>query len=140
LKSFRITSSLYREIIKNLENSKKIAAIKALRTATGAGLKDAKFAIERLDHEKCGGHYSSAVVREGHKIYVGPAIKKITLDYGQGDIIVDLEGMQMMTLMEMQETGLDVCREVLDFIGVLNAYSAGKTIGVIDEDIDRDKQ
>jgi|LWDU01.1.fsa_nt_gi hypothetical protein len=135
---FRITTNVYTEILDHLDKGKKIAAIKALRRVTKCSLRPAKEAIERLEHEKFGKNYPAAA-RSGYKIYIGPAIKNITFDYGQGDVTIDLEGMQMITLMAMQETGLDVCRELLDFVDILTAYSKGKKIGIIDEDTDKDK-
>ena len=130
--SFHISQQAHREILDFLGQSKKIAAIKVLRRETKADLRSAKDAIERLEHEKFGKNYPNAL-SEGRRIHSSPKIKKLVLDYGQGDIEVDLEGMQMITLMEMQSTGLDACREMLDFVDILKAYSSGKKIAVIDE-------
>lgn len=130
--SFHITSQIHQEILDRLSEGKKIAAIKALRTATQCALRPAKEAIERLEHERFGKIYPSAA-RSGFRIYSGPKIKKLVLDYGQGEIEVDLDGMQMITLMEMQSTGLDICREMLDFVDLLKAYSSGKKIGLIED-------
>ncbi len=132
MNSFHISQQAHREILDYLGQSKKIAAIKTLRRETKCDLRSAKYAIERIEHEKFGKNYPSALA-EGLRIYSAPKIKKLILDYGQGDIEVDLESMQMITLMEMQTTGLDVCREMLSFIDILKSYSEGKKIGVIDD-------
>ena len=86
---------------------KKIAAIKLLRSECKAGLKEAKESIERLEYEKFGKNYPH-VVKTAAAIHVGPAIKKVIVDFGDGDITVDLEEMQMKVLMDMPVIGLDV--------------------------------
>tara|TARA_Y100000310_G_scaffold156644_1_gene156050 strand:- start:5034 stop:5432 length:399 start_codon:yes stop_codon:yes gene_type:complete len=131
MKSLRVNTAVFNQILEHLRNTKKIAAIKALRSSGGFGLKDAKEAVERLMHEKNLGHYPNAA-ENGHRIVVGPLIKKLILDFGEGDIEVDLETMQMMTLMKLQKIGLDSCGDILDLVETLQAFAAGKKIGVID--------
>lgn len=130
MKFLRVNAIVYTQILENLDKGRKIGAIKALRTETQAGLKVAKEAIERLQDEQVPGSHPHAA-QVGAKIVVGPVIKKLTLNFGEGDIEVDLETMQMMTLMQMQKIGLDACGEILDLVAALEAFAAGQKIGVI---------
>ena len=132
MKTLRIHSATYAEIMEHLNNDKKIAAIKSLRRDRDCGLREAKEAIERLQGEKFGKNYPQAM-KEGAVLIVGPIIKKMILNFGEGDIEVDLETMQMMGLMEMQKIGLDACGDILDLVEALQAFANGKKIGVIDE-------
>jgi hypothetical protein len=132
MKIIRVTVEDYKKIIDDLKEQRKIAAIKKVREVGGVGLKEAKHAVERLQYEKCGeDQWKSLANSSVHKIVCGPAIKKIVLDYGNGDIEVDLEGLQMRALMEMQYVGLDVCRDILDLVDALKAYSDGAPIGIV---------
>jgi hypothetical protein len=132
-KIFRVSTTVYAKIMSDLGHAggpKKISAIKTLRSAAGAGLKDAKEAIEKIQHEEFGGNYPHAS-NSACTVVVGPAIKKVVVDFGEGDVEVDLEGMQMKALMEMQAIGLDAARDILDLVEALEAYSSGKKIGVV---------
>ena len=132
-KSFRVSALAYNKIMSDLGHSggpKKISAIKILRKETNAGLKEAKEAIEKIQHEEFGGNYPHAS-STARPVFAGPAIKKLIVDFGQGDIEVDLEEMQMKALMEMQIIGLDAARDILDLVEALEAYSSGKKIGVV---------
>jgi hypothetical protein len=128
----RVSAPVYTKIMEELQAGKKIAAIKALRRENKPGLKEAKDAIERLQDEQGMNSYPHAV-KSGAKLIVGPVIKKLTLDFGDGDVEVDLETMQMITLMQMQKIGLDACGEILDLVATLQAFANGEKIGVIDE-------
>ena len=113
----------------------KIQAIKKLRGECGTGLKVAKNAVERLMYERSGdGFKTHSEHQNAPRIIVGPIIKKLTLDFGDGDIEVDLETMEMMALMQMQKIGLEACGEILDLVETLKAFANGRKIGVIDED------
>ena len=132
VKFLRVSVSGYTKIQEALQSGKKIAAIKALRKESQSGLKVAKEAIERMQDEQGFQSYPHAA-KVGAKVVVGPVIKKLTLDFGEGDIEVDLETMQMMTLMQMQKIGLDACGEILDLVAALEAFATGKKIGVIND-------
>ena len=135
MKSFRISSSARTKIFEFLSepSSKKISAIKALRAEVKCGLKEAKESIEKIQHDNGWGHYPHAS-SVGHVLLCGPKIKKLTLDFGEGDIEVDLERMEMIALMKMQKIGLDACGDILDLVATLKAFSDGENIGVINED------
>jgi len=128
-----VPADVYSQIIACLEHSggpQKIGAIKALRAATQSSLKDAKMAIERIQHEKFNANYPHAA-REGRRVSVGPVIKRIVVDFGEGEIEVDLEEMQMKALMSMPTIGLDAARDILNLVEALEAYSSGQRIGVL---------
>jgi hypothetical protein len=131
-RSFQVSAITYAQLREHLDCSspKKIAAIKLLRTETACNLRDAKEAVEKLQNDHFGGNYSHAS-KVGTLIFVGPTIKKLVVDFGDGDIEVDLEEMQMRALMQMQTIGLDAARDILELVEALEAYSAGKKIGVL---------
>ena len=131
MKFMRVNAPVYTQILEHLQNNRKIAAIKLLRKENKYGLKEAKQAVERLQDEHDPGSYPHSA-KEGAKIVVGPVIKKLTLDFGEGDIEVDLETMQMVALMQMQKIGLDACGEILDLVATLQAFANGQKIGVVD--------
>ena len=123
----RVKKSTYKDLIRLLDpsNIKKIAAIKAVRSDTRCGLKEAKDAVELFMYEK--GLSNHKIVTE-HRIHVGPIIKKIVVDYGSGDIEVDLASMELKALMEMQTIGIDACADILNLVSALKAYEDGKHI------------
>jgi hypothetical protein len=135
MKNIKVNGKVYNQVLEHLNKGKKIAAIKALRSDSGSGLKEAKNAIERLMYERTGESFKTHEIhQEAPRIIVGPVIKKLILDFGEGDIEVDLETMQMMTLMQLQKVGLDACGEILDLVDTLKAFANGQKIGVIDGD------
>jgi hypothetical protein len=138
----RISAANYRQVVKHVREKKKIAAVKLIRNkgfmntnVEGIGLKEAKMAAERLMHEFDISHYPDAATR-GPKVLAGPAVKKMTVDFGDGDFEVDIEGMEIIALRELQKIGLEACGDILDLIGALRAFSEGKKIGVLDEEND----
>jgi hypothetical protein len=135
MKIFSINPSAYMQIKEHLAHpggAKKIAAIKLLRLETKAGLKEAKEAIEKMQHEEFGGNYPHAS-KVAHKIIVGPLIKRLVIDYGTGEFEVDIETLELKALMEMQTIGLERCGEILELVSALKAFSLGKKIKVDDE-------
>ena len=131
----KVSSKVYAQLLEHIEKDRKIAGIKALRADSNSGLKEAKMAFERLQYER--GKTTSVNQRADYencpRIVVGPIIKKLTVDFGDGDIEVDLENMQMIGLMQMQKIGLEACGEILDLVDTLTAFANGRKIGVIDE-------
>ncbi|MBC8408824.1 MAG: hypothetical protein H8E12_08920 [Rhodobacteraceae bacterium] len=129
----KVKKTTYLQILKDLDCSspKKIAAIKAVRADAKCGLREAKEAVEHLMHEKGFSSYPANTTE--HRIITVPIIKKIIVDYGTGDIEVDIESMELKALVEMQVIGLDACADILDLVSALNAYENGEKIGVINE-------
>ena len=133
MKIIKVSGKVYTQTLEHLSKGKKIAAIKAIRGDSGSGLKEAKDAVERLMYERNGDGFKTHEAHQAApRIIIGPIIKKLTLDFGDGDIEVDLETMEMMGLMQMQKIGLEACGEILDLVATLTAFANGKKIGVID--------
>ncbi len=128
-----VKPDVYREIIKHIDEGKKIAAIKALRSETKSNLRDAKDAIENLSHKHnptSYPHRPEARIR----IVPGPVITSIKVDYGTGVFEVDLEEMQLRALMDMQTIGLDSVHSILNLVKILEAISSGKKVEIVDEE------
>ncbi len=123
----RIKKSTYINLFKLLDSSnpKKIAAIKSVRADTKCGLREAKEAVELFMYEK--GFSKNGLTTE-HRLSVGPVIKKMVVDYGQGDIEVDLELMELKALMELEVIGIEACADILNIVSVLKAYEEGREI------------
>jgi hypothetical protein len=135
-----VPSDVYRAIREELRADKKINAIKRLRSGANPpagresiGLREAKLAVERLQHEQFDKNYPEAV-REGQRIMAGPIISEIVCDFGEGPITVDVEGMQLKALVQLETLGLEACGRMLELCQVINAFADGKRVGVIEED------
>jgi hypothetical protein len=126
-----VSTIVYADICENISAGKKIAAIKLLRKETHTGLKEAKDAVERLAHKSGHGHFPHAH-EHGALIVATPIIKKITVNVGDGDVEVDLDGMELIALTAMQRIGLEECGRILDLVQALKAFSSGKNIGVLE--------
>ena len=98
-----VSATTFKEIKAHRDAGKKIAAIKTLRSATKCGLKEAKLAIERWAGERHDGPLLSPCYD----------IVDMTIRTPDGDVTVDLEGLQLTGLMSMNTMGLDTCRAVL---------------------------
>ena len=135
-----VPSDAYRDIREHLRNDKKIQAIKTLRNyakpAPGdksVGLREAKEAVERMQHEHYNKNYPEAA-RRGDRIIAGPIISEIVCDFGEGPITVDVEGMQLKALVQLESLGLEACGRMLELCQVIKAFADGKRVGVIEEE------
>jgi hypothetical protein len=109
---FRVPSKVIKEIRECLSRGQTIQAIKALRDGAGCGLVEAKAAVERF----------AGKTPEGPRILPLIRVKSITLDSEDGDLTVDMEGLQLMGLMHLQTLGLDECRHILGLVDVLDNW------------------
>jgi len=132
-KSMIVSVEVYRAVMEELKNGRKIHAIKKVRNASGCGLKEAKQAVDRLFYEKVNPSGRGPSV-SGRQIVAQPNIVKITLDYGEGPIELDLEGMQLRALTQLPTIGLEACAHMLELVEVFKALQEGKTIKIVDED------
>ena len=129
-----------REMKEFLIAHKKIGAIKALRrTATpdnledkSISLRDAKWAVERFQNEVLGDK-AAPVHPEARQIFCGPVVKEVLCDFGTGPVTVDVEGMQLKALTELNSIGLDQCARMLELCEVIKAFGEGKRVGVIED-------
>ena len=127
----KLSTDAARDMHKELRNGKTIAAIKIVRNATTCGLKEAKWAVERYRHEKLG--EPIPVNSNAMRIISGPKIIKLVLDYGDGPLEIDLEGMQLRALTELHTIGVSACADALELIDLLKAVEEGKSIIRIEE-------
>ena len=130
-----ISAGTMRQVKEFLNQNKKIGAIKALRNgytfADGErmGLREAKHAIERFSVEHGYEPKTNYDVSEFPKLAVGPFIKRIVVDFGDGEVEVNLETMELRALMDMQTIGLDACADILDLVEGLKSFSYGMGFG-----------
>ena len=141
--NIQVSPDVYRDVVRKLDpnqggGTQKINAIKTLRNGVKGhlGLREAKRAVERISYEMFNG--STVPQPDDPRVFAGPRLKRLTVDMGDGDIEVDLEAMQLIALMKLQEVGLDACREILHLVDVLQAFSAGKQIAIIEEEEEED--
>ncbi len=120
----------YTQIVKHLDDGKKIAAIKHLRKSCVGiemlGLREAKQAVERMNGQDLSG--TAPVITQF------PIIKRVVLDMGDGEVTVDLETMELLILKDVERLGLESCGSILDFVHTLKAWSEGQRIGVLGEE------
>lgn len=127
---------LYRQVLNFLKDGRKINAIKALREGVAdinaqVGLKEAKLAVEKLAHDKAIPDIRSGDHPDAMIIVSGPKIIKVVLDYGDGPVELDLEGMQIKALSEMHAIGLDACADMLEMADVFRAISEGEKVQIV---------
>jgi len=137
-----VGTQVYQEIldaIKHPAGPKKIQAIKKLRTEArtmsgqeGMGLKEAKESVEYLMHKLNIGNYPN--LEHAATIVCGPRVKSMVVNFGEGDIEVDIEEMQLKVLSSLQTIGLESCGHILELVQAIKAFSDGYRIGIIKED------
>ena len=125
-KVLRVPNDVLQEISTHMSENKKIAAIKVLRNATSCGLREAKEAIEKK--------YGSSRHASNSAAYdIAPlvTIKSITVNLGieNEDVTVDLEGLQMLTLMNMNKIGLAEVQHILDLRDLIVSWQESEPKG-----------
>ena len=114
LKILRVSGPVLKELTTLMGENKKIGAIKLLRSNTGCGLAEAKRAIEK----KFQGHASP----DAFDIKSIVAVKSVTIDFGEGDVVLSIDDLQMMTLVNMTSIGIDETRRILDLHSLLSSW------------------
>ena len=134
------TAEGFAEMRDSLKADRKIAAIKALRRTAvpppgykKLGLRDAKQAVERFVFEVLGDK-RRPFDPEAMKITCGPIIKEMVVDFGEGPVTMDLDGMEIRVLTQLNTIGLEACGKMLELCKVIKAFSEGRRVGVIDEE------
>ena len=134
------TAEGFAEMKESLKAGKKISAIKALRRTAvpprglkKIGLREAKFAVERFVNEALGDK-TYPVHPEALRITVGPIVKEMVVDFGEGPVTMDLDAMEIKVLTQLNTIGLEACGRMLELCKVIKAFSEGKRVGVIDEE------
>ncbi len=115
----------------------KIALIKIVRregktfpaSEENLSLRDSKQAVERWISELEG--EPGLLGDRRPRILVNMILKNITADFGEGDVVIDLEELQFRALAGLTSIGFEEAGRMLDLIGVLRAWESGEKIGVI---------
>jgi hypothetical protein len=115
---FRMAAHVLTEVHELVRKGYRIAAIKLIRTHTGCSLAEGKAAVERIE-----GH-----LPDGPRLLPFLDIKSMVINTGAGDVTVDLEGLQLMGLMNLERLGLDECRRILDLVQRIEDWQAGTKI------------
>tara|TARA_B100001123_G_scaffold451191_1_gene628247 strand:- start:1328 stop:1747 length:420 start_codon:yes stop_codon:yes gene_type:complete len=123
----RVKTETFKDIRDLLTSNRKIQAIKLLRSELSISLKEAKFAIDRLQAEM-GGTATGLDYSHAKKLLTGPAVLNVTLDYGDGPVELDVEGMQLRALTELQTIGIESCNHMLHLVDVFKAISDGHQV------------
>lgn len=113
---FRASSQTICEVNGLVAAGRMIEAIKVLRDAVGCGLAEGKAVVDRI----------AGRAPNGPRLIPNFDIKSITLTTGEGEMTVDLEGMQLMGLMQLQTLGIDECRRVLDLVDRIREWQTGQ--------------
>ena len=113
----RVSSKAYAEAKLCLANNKKIQAIKIIRNDSGCGLKEAKLACDKLNNPSLTGC---------PKLVTIPRIMSVTVDMGEGEVKMDLDKFNMLTLMNMQSVGIEDTRKLLDLYDLFRTWEAGQ--------------
>jgi hypothetical protein len=133
----RVSTQEYQQIVDYLKSNSTIKAIKFLRGIIPNGsLKEAKWAIDLLKSELLHGQQGVAHINadvNAKKIVCGPSILSLTLDYGQGPVKLDIEGMQLHALTELHTIGIEACIHMLHLVDIFKAISDGKDVKVIEK-------
>lgn len=109
---FRMPIAAIQEVRELISNGQWIPAIKVIRNHTRCAPSEAKAAVERIEGKE----------PHGPKLLPLLTIKSMVITTGEGDVTVDLEGLQLMGLMQLQSLGLDECRHILKLVDSLNEW------------------
>lgn len=112
---FRVPSQTIREIEEHVAAGRKIQPIRILRDVAGCSLAEGKAVVDRI----------AGLEPNGPRLLPNFDIKSITLSGLDGDVVVDLEGMQLMGLMNIPSLGIDECRRILDLVDRLRDWQTG---------------
>ena len=123
-KVLTVKPAVFRSLNELLKGARKIQAIKVLRAETGAGLREAKLAIDNLGHDLGIG---ASWPRNGEAVVVPvPYITKVTIRVGLGEAEVDLEEAEFLIMKELGNVPLEEMRKLLSLVEILNKYSMGE--------------
>ena len=119
LSSIRVPHKVLRDIDAQLAASKKIGAIKVLRTHHPYGLREAKMIIEdRM------GQTSSGYTLKPTQLFRVKSFLIETVGDESDAIEVDMEGLKLKFLMELPEIGIAECAELLKLVQFVEKWQA----------------
>lgn len=122
----RISHADMRMLRLHLDSTRKIAAIKVVRNGADCSLIAAKQAVERYAKENNYPGYHNSSIDGYPRIVAGCSIKSIDLDFGNGTVTVDLEGMELKALREIESLGIETVRDILDLVEGLKRFENGE--------------
>jgi hypothetical protein len=133
-KSIIISAPIFNAIVEDLDQGKKIAAIKKLRTDQQMNLRDSKDIVEKLAATKgLGGHMANFPINHDvPDLHPSPVISSVIIDMGDGPVEVDVNTLQMKILTQLGTVGLDTCADMLHVVDVIQAMNSGKKV-IIEE-------
>ena len=111
-KTLRVSGSVLNELdaLMSGPNPQKIKAIKLLRTETKCGLREAKQAVEKRFQSS----YSHPPSPDAFDIRPLVSVKSITVNLGEGEVTLSIDDLHMMTLVNMNQIGIEETRRLLD--------------------------
>jgi hypothetical protein len=112
---FRLPVQVLKEVRDLVRRQQRIQAIKLIRSHAGCGLAEAKAATERLEGR----------LPDGPLLLPFLEIKSMVVNTGDGEVTVDLEGLQLMGLMQLERLGLEECRRILDLVERIEDWHRG---------------
>lgn len=130
-----VRPDILNEISDLMDKNKKIAAIKCLRAAKpDLRLKELKNTVERFWDERNGRSPSPTSLNEGYHLTMRPIIEKVTCNFEDVSMEVDIQTLQMKILSSLETIGLDACSEMLHVVDILNALNSGKKVQIVEEE------
>ena len=112
---FRLPAQVLNEVHALVRKGQRIQAIKLIRTHAGCGLAEGKAAVERIEGRQ----------PDGPLLLPFLEIKSMVVNTGDGEVTVDLEGLQLMGLMQLERLGLEECRRILDLVERIEDWHRG---------------
>ena len=114
MKYLRVPKQRIDEVLEHLQNKKTIQAIKIVKSSTGCGLKEAKLAVDRLR--------GKPVPHDAPHIRPLVELKSVNINIGDGEVQLDLEGLQLTLLTNMEKIGIDTTRRLIELYDMLNEW------------------
>jgi hypothetical protein len=141
-KSIIISATIFNAIVEDLDQGKKIAAIKKLRSDQQMNLRDSKDIIEKLAATKGLGTHSAnfPINHDVPDLHPSPVISSVVIDMGDGPIEVDVNTLQMKILTQLGTVGLDTCADMLHVVDVIQAMNAGKKVTIEDTEEEEENE
>ena len=114
MKYLRVPKQRIDEVLAHLQGNKTIQAIKVVRASTGCGLKEAKQAVDRLKGKQ--------VPHDAPYIRPLVELKSVNINIGDGEVQLDLEGLQLTLLTNMEKIGIETTRRLIELYDMLNEW------------------
>jgi len=129
-RSLIVPAPIFNAIIDDLDQGRKIAAIKKLRKEKNLDLRTSKDAVEKLAAVKRLGTHPFPINHSALDIHPSPIISSVVIDMGDGPVEVDVNTLQMKILTKLGTVGLDTCADMLHLVDVIQAMNDGKKVTI----------